>query len=91
MLRFKRLVSLALVAIGVLALKEQTDRPPSESTWHGRICGVPYEFRRPTLARMRQRLWNPDDPRVFVPHVWGVGWTINLNAAAHRLGLIRDS
>lgn len=89
--RFNRLVSLGLAAIGALALKEQCGRPPDKRTWHGHIFGVPYEFRRPTLARFRQRNWNPDDPRILVPNIWGIGWTFNLHAVARRLGLIRDS
>lgn len=91
MQRFKRLVSLAMLAFGALAVREQLERPADERTWHGQICGVPYEFRPPTLARVRERLWNPDDPRIFVPHVWGIGWTVNLYAVARRLRLIQAS
>ena len=45
---------------------------------HGTFLSVPYEFRMPTVARFRERFWNPDDPRVFTPRVFGVGWSINL-------------
>ena len=45
---------------------------------YGRILGIPYDFRKPTLARFKERMWNPDDPRVFTPRVFGEGWTINL-------------
>ena len=44
----------------------------------GKILGVPYDFRRPTLARIRERMWNLDEPRVLVPRVFGIGYTINL-------------
>lgn len=45
---------------------------------HGKILGVvPYDLRRPTLARMKERLWNPGDERVVVPRVFGAGWTFN--------------
>jgi hypothetical protein len=44
---------------------------------HGNILGMPYDFRMPTLGRIRERMWNPDDPRVITPRVFGAGWTIN--------------
>ncbi len=44
----------------------------------GTILGVPYDIRRPTMERFRERMWNPDDPRVIVPRVFGAGWDINL-------------
>ncbi len=54
----------------------------------GRFLGAPYEFRVPTAARLRERLWNPDDPRILTPPVFGVGWSVNLchlAAGARRL------
>jgi hypothetical protein len=37
----------------------------------GDILGIPYDLRLPTLARMRERMWNPEDPRIMVPRVFG--------------------
>jgi hypothetical protein len=45
---------------------------------NGRFLGVPYDWRRPTLARFKERWWNPEEPRLLVPKVFGVGWDINL-------------
>ncbi|RJP26900.1 MAG: hypothetical protein C4536_14950 [Actinobacteria bacterium] len=44
---------------------------------YGKILGVPYDLRLPTPARIRERMWNPDDPRIVTPRVFGAGWTIN--------------
>ena len=44
----------------------------------GRLLRVPYDFRFPTIQRVKDRWWNPDDPRIFTPHVFGVGWSLNL-------------
>ena len=44
---------------------------------HGSFLGIPYDWRRPTRERIRSRLWNPDEPKLFVPRVFGWGWTIN--------------
>ncbi|HEY5058792.1 MAG TPA: DUF5808 domain-containing protein [Gaiellaceae bacterium] len=38
---------------------------------------VPYDWRRPTKARVKSRLWNPSEPRLIVPKAFGWGWTIN--------------
>jgi hypothetical protein len=51
---------------------------------HGKILGVPYDFRPPTLARIRERMWNREDPRVITPRVFGAGWTINFAALREK-------
>ena len=70
------LFTAATVAAFVYAMRT---RQPS-----GRILEVPYEFRAPTTDRLRDRLWNPDDPRVFTPPILGIGWSINLYQLAVR-------
>ena len=54
---------------------------------HGRFLKVPYDFRFPTLQRLKDRFWNPDDPRIFTPHVFGVGWSINAYQLLRQLGV----
>jgi hypothetical protein len=51
--------------------------PPEERTWHGTLSGIPYDFRRPTIERLREAFWNKDTARVLVPHAFGMGWSIN--------------
>ncbi len=70
------LFTAATVAAFVYAMRT---RQPS-----GRILEVPYEFRPPTSDRLRDRLWNPDDPRLFTPPILGIGWSINLFQLALR-------
>ncbi|HUG14065.1 MAG TPA: hypothetical protein VMM78_03520 [Thermomicrobiales bacterium] len=55
----------------------------------GTFLGLPYDFRSPTLARFKQRVWDPDEPKIMVPHVFGWGLTFNLHALLRRLRLIR--
>ncbi len=45
--------------------------------------GVPYDWRRPTVARAKSRMWNPQDPRMFPPKSFGAGWTINFYWLVH--------
>jgi hypothetical protein len=51
----------------------------------GTYLGIPYDWRRPTPALIRARFWNPDDPRVLTPKVFGWGWSINFAALVRRL------
>ncbi len=51
----------------------------------GRILNVPYDFRMPTLERVRSRVWNRDEPRVFTPTIFGVGWSLNLFQVVRQL------
>jgi hypothetical protein len=85
----RKLIKWTAIALAVMAIVEQLRRPSEERTWEGTVVGfVPYDFRPPTIERARSRWWNPDEPRLFVPQVFGVGWTINL---ARLVGLVRDA
>ncbi|HZL06328.1 MAG TPA: DUF1648 domain-containing protein [Coriobacteriia bacterium] len=55
----------------------------------GRVLGMPFEFRQPTANSITERIWNPADPRIWMPRSFGVGWTINFGALAVKLGIIR--
>lgn len=66
-----------------------TGEPPDATSPQGRILGMPYDFRGVTTERLANRLWNPADPRIFMPRLFGIGWTINFGAIAVRLGLLR--
>jgi hypothetical protein len=52
----------------------------------GHVFGhIPYDFRKPTLARILARLYAPGRA-LFVPKTWGIGWTINFaHPAAMKL------
>ena len=45
----------------------------------GTFLGIPYDWRREGFrARLKQRWWNPDDPRLFTPKTFGWGFDVNL-------------
>ena len=84
--RAQTLIRVVVAALFAAALITELRKPRQERTWHGRIAGlVPYEFRPPTFARVRERWWNKDDDRVLTDHVFGVGWSINLARIARFL------
>jgi hypothetical protein len=79
MRKLRKLITWIGIALAAIALWEQLRRPKVARTWEGEVLGfVPYDFRPPTAERMRERWWNPGDNRLFVPQVFGVGWTVNL-------------
>lgn len=70
----------------VAAVCQELRKPPGERDWHGKIAGlIPYDFRLPTLERIQEKYWNPDDPRIFTEHGFGVGWAVNFYALLERL------
>jgi len=77
------IMSVLLVIYVGVAIVEQLRRPPGERTWHGRIAGIPYDFRIPTVDRLRATFWNKDTAQILVPQAFGIGWTVNLYPLLH--------
>jgi hypothetical protein len=73
-----RVVVGAAVGVVAAAVAKELRRPAEERTWHGRVVGLPYDFRPPTLARIRAEFWDPDNDALFTPHAFGVGYGVNL-------------
>jgi hypothetical protein len=75
----RRLLNLISLGLLVTAVIKELRKPADQRTWNGTVAGfVPYDLRVPTLARVQERIWNPDDETVVNPAVFGVGWTLNL-------------
>ena len=69
------------------AIYQQLRKPREERDWHGKVAGiVPYDFRLPTLRRLRDAYWAPESDQVFSEHVFGVGWAVNIPVAMRKLG-----
>ena len=71
------------------AIYQELRKPPEARTWNGKVAGiVPYDFRIPTIDRLRGAYWAPDDDRVFSERVFGVGWAVNIPVAARKVSEI---
>jgi len=82
------LIRTGLLAAVVGALYVELRKPPEERTWNGRLLGVvPYDFRLPTLERLREAYWNPRSPKLITPRPLGVGWAVNIPTVLRRLGV----
>jgi hypothetical protein len=56
----------------------------------GRFLGIPYDWRKPTLGRLKRGVWDPEQRRRLIPKVYGWGYGINLYEVARRLHLAKD-
>ena len=77
-----RLAMAVVAGLTVAAVVTELRKPPEEREWHGKIGGfVPYDLRKPTFAKVRDRVWDTDNPNLIVPHAFGIGWTLNFGSA----------
>ncbi|MGH9122129.1 MAG: DUF5808 domain-containing protein [Acidimicrobiales bacterium] len=49
----------------------------------GHFAGVPYDFRGLTAKKVKARMWNSQDSRLFTPKAFGWGYDINLYTLTH--------
>jgi hypothetical protein len=71
------------------AIYQELRKPPEARTWNGKVAGVvPYDFRVPTLDRLREAYWAPDSDQLVSENVFGVGWAVNIPVAARKLSEI---
>ncbi len=86
---FGRALVIAVAALALAAVFQELEKPEEERKWHGRVAGfIPYDFRLPTLARLRNAYWNPYEHRVLTPPLFGIGWAVNFYSLLENLGLI---
>ena len=50
---------------------------------------IPYDWRRPTWDRFKNRWWNTTEHRLFPPKSYGWGFSLNLAQVARLLHLRR--
>ncbi|HEY8719285.1 hypothetical protein [Pengzhenrongella sp.] len=76
---FQQLIRLLTFGLVVASVVKELRTPADERTWHGVVAGfVPYDFRMPSVARFRARMWDPEGEHLVSPQVFGVGWTVNV-------------
>jgi hypothetical protein len=80
------------IAVAIAAVIQEIRKPKGARDWHGRVGGiVPYEFRPPTVDRVKETYWEPDDDRVLTPTAFGVGWGVNLARVAKLAASARSA
>jgi hypothetical protein len=71
--------------------EHEPDGNPEIPEPQGRLLGMPYDLRRPTVARARARLWNSADRRLLTPRTFGWGYDINFYWVAHPGRYLKSS
>jgi hypothetical protein len=77
-----KLLATAAGALAGAAVARELNKPPDQRAWHGEVGGVPYDFRPPSVEKLRRSVWDPDNPKLVVPMTFGVGWSVNLARVA---------
>lgn len=72
----------AAVALVAVSVARELRTPPEDRTWQGRVAGVPYDWRAPSVDRLKSSWWAPDDDVLVRPTVFGIGWDVNLGRVA---------
>ena len=86
-----RLIQAAAITIVMAAVCQELEKPKEERHWHGKLGFIPYDFRLPTIERIKGAYWNPDRSEVFTPEAFGIGWAINFYALLEKMRLIGES
>jgi hypothetical protein len=73
-----KLIAAAAGALAGSAVAKELNKPADQRTWHGEVAGVPYDFRPPTVEKIKRTFWDPESPKLFPPHAFGVGWSVNV-------------
>jgi len=85
------MLQVTVVALTLAAVFQELEKPKEERKWRGEVAGIfPYDFRIPTIKRLKESYWNPYESRVFTPPVFGLGWAINFYALLENLRVIEE-
>ena len=81
----RRLIIGAVATLAGLTVWKEMRKPQRERDWHGTVAGfVPYDFRKPSLHRLRETYWDPKNPKLITDRVFGIGWGVNFAALWHQ-------
>ena len=59
-----RFVEMAVITVALAAVCQELEKPEEERTWHGKVGFIPYDFRLPTIERIKEGYWNADSSQV---------------------------
>jgi len=88
---FTRLLQVTVVALTLAVVFQELEKPKEKREWHGKVASIfPYDFRIPTIERLKESYWNPYERQVFTSPVFGIGWAINFCALLENLRVIEE-
>lgn len=88
---FGRIAQAAIITVTLAAVCQEMEKPREERDWHGKVGIIPYDFRLPTIERIKNGYWNSESTKIFSPEVFGIGWAINFHALMEKMRIIGES
>lgn len=89
---FIRTLQVTVFTITVAAVCQELEKPKEARKWHGKVAGmVPYDFRIPTIERLKESYWNSCESRILTPSAFGIGWAINFYSLLEHLWFFRQA
>ena len=89
---FNRMIEVVAITVTMAAICQELEKPKEERAWHGKVADfIPYDFRLPTVERLKESYWNPHDSRIFTSEAFGIGWAINFHALLEKLRLLGEA
>lgn len=85
------LVEATAVTIAVAAVCQELEKPKEERHWHGKLGIIPYDFRFPTIERLKRAYWNTESDQIISDTVLGIGWAVNFFAILEKMRLVSES
>lgn len=86
-----RCVEVTVLTVALAAVCQELEKPKEERHWHGKLGFIPYDFRMPTLERLKEGYWNEESSDIFSPEVLGIGWAVNFHALLEKMRLVGES
>ena len=86
-----KFIEAAAITVALTAVCQELEKPREEREWHGKVGFIPYDFRFPTLTRLRNAFWNTESGAVLTPQVWGIGWAINFHSLVEKICIVGES
>ena len=50
----------------------------------GTFLGIPYNWNKPSWYKIKQKIWNKTDHKLFIPRAFGWGYTTNFYELLHH-------
>jgi hypothetical protein len=85
-----RAIEAAVITVTIAAVCQELEKPREERRWNGKLGVVPYDFRIPTIARLKQTFWNEENDRIFTKTAFGIGWGVNIYALLEKMRMVGD-
>ena len=87
---FIRLIEAAAITVTLAALCQEMEKPREQRHWYGKLGFIPYDFRLPTISRLKESFWNASDSRIITSEPFGIGWAINFFALLDKMRVVEE-